>query len=76
MLLFVGPTGVGKTELAKATAAFLFDDERVMVRIDMSEFMEKHTVCVYRLATGLYRPRRGGAIDRLAATLAVLRRAP
>ncbi len=41
--LFLGPTGVGKTELAKALAAFLFDDEAAMVRIDMSEFMEKHT---------------------------------
>lgn len=44
VLLFIGPTGVGKTELAKATASFLFDSERAMVRIDMSEFMEKHTV--------------------------------
>jgi ATP-dependent Clp protease ATP-binding subunit ClpB len=42
--LFLGPTGVGKTELAKAVAAFLFDDERAMTRIDMSEFMEKHAV--------------------------------
>ncbi len=42
--LFLGPTGVGKTELTKALAEFLFDDERAMVRIDMSEFMEKHTV--------------------------------
>ena len=42
--LFLGPTGVGKTELAKTLAAFLFDDERAMVRIDMSEFMEKHAV--------------------------------
>jgi ATP-dependent Clp protease ATP-binding subunit ClpB len=42
--LFLGPTGVGKTELTKALAAFLFDDERAMVRIDMSEFMEKHAV--------------------------------
>ncbi|MDQ2750363.1 MAG: AAA family ATPase, partial [Actinomycetota bacterium] len=40
--LFLGPTGVGKTELAKALAGFLFDDDRAMVRIDMSEFMEKH----------------------------------
>ena len=39
-----GPTGVGKTELARALAEFLFDDERAMVRIDMSEYMEKHTV--------------------------------
>ncbi len=42
--LFLGPTGVGKTELAKALAAFLFDDENALVRIDMSEYMERHTV--------------------------------
>jgi len=42
--LFLGPTGVGKTELARAVADFLFDDERAMVRIDMSEYMEKHAV--------------------------------
>lgn len=42
--LFLGPTGVGKTELTKALAEFLFDDEQAMVRIDMSEFMEKHAV--------------------------------
>ena len=42
--LFLGPTGVGKTELAKALAEFLFDDEKAMVRIDMSEYGEKHTV--------------------------------
>ncbi len=42
--LFLGPTGVGKTELARSLAEFLFDDERSMVRIDMSEYMEKHTV--------------------------------
>ncbi len=42
--LFLGPTGVGKTELTKALAQFLFDDEQAMVRIDMSEFMEKHSV--------------------------------
>jgi ATP-dependent Clp protease ATP-binding subunit ClpA len=42
--LFLGPTGVGKTELTKALAEFLFDDETAMVRIDMSEFMEKHAV--------------------------------
>ena len=40
--LFLGPTGVGKTELTKALAEFLFDDEAAMVRIDMSEYMEKH----------------------------------
>ncbi len=42
--LFLGPTGVGKTELARAVAEFLFDDERAMIRIDMSEYMEKHAV--------------------------------
>jgi ATP-dependent Clp protease ATP-binding subunit ClpB len=42
--LFLGPTGVGKTELARSLAVFLFDDERAMVRIDMSEYMEKHSV--------------------------------
>jgi ATP-dependent Clp protease ATP-binding subunit ClpB len=42
--IFMGPTGVGKTELARALAEFLFDDERAMVRLDMSEYMEKHSV--------------------------------
>ncbi len=42
--LFMGPTGVGKTELARALAEFLFDDEKAMIRLDMSEYMEKHTV--------------------------------
>jgi ATP-dependent Clp protease ATP-binding subunit ClpB len=42
--LFLGPTGVGKTELARALAAFLFDDERALIRLDMSEYMEKHAV--------------------------------
>ena len=42
--IFLGPTGVGKTELARALAAFLFDDEKAMVRIDMSEYMERHAV--------------------------------
>ena len=42
--IFLGPTGVGKTELARALAEFLFDDERALVRLDMSEYMEKHTV--------------------------------
>jgi ATP-dependent Clp protease ATP-binding subunit ClpB len=42
--IFLGPTGVGKTELARALAEFLFDDERAMIRLDMSEYMEKHTV--------------------------------
>ena len=42
--IFLGPTGVGKTELARALAEFLFDDERAMIRIDMSEYQEKHSV--------------------------------
>jgi ATP-dependent Clp protease ATP-binding subunit ClpB len=42
--IFMGPTGVGKTELARAVAEFLFDDEKLMIRIDMSEYMEKHSV--------------------------------
>src|SRR5690606_37464941 len=42
--IFLGPTGVGKTELTKALAQFLFNDERMLVRIDMSEYMEKHSV--------------------------------
>ena len=42
--IFLGPTGVGKTELARALAEFLFDDDQAMVRLDMSEYMEKHTV--------------------------------
>jgi len=44
--LFLGPTGVGKTELAKALAEFLFNDERALTRIDMSEYMEKHQLQV------------------------------
>ena len=42
--IFLGPTGVGKTETARALAEYLFDDEQAMVRIDMSEYMEKHAV--------------------------------
>ncbi len=42
--IFLGPTGVGKTELARALAEFMFDDEQAMVRIDMSEYMERHAV--------------------------------
>src|SRR2546428_12791181 len=42
--IFLGPTGVGKTELARALAEFMFDDERAMVRLDMSEYQERHTV--------------------------------
>ena len=53
--LFLGPTGVGKTELARALAEFLFDDERAMLRIDMSEYMEKHAVARLIGAPGLRR---------------------
>ena len=42
--IFLGPTGVGKTELTKALAEFMFDDEKALIRVDMSEFMEKHSV--------------------------------
>ena len=42
--MFLGPTGVGKTELARALAEYLFDDEQSMVRVEMSEYMEKHAV--------------------------------
>ena len=60
-----GPTGVGKTELARALAEFLFDDERSMVRIDMSEYMEKHSVArLVGAPPGLRRLRRGRPADR------------
>jgi ATP-dependent Clp protease ATP-binding subunit ClpB len=62
--LFLGPTGVGKTELTKALAGFLFDDDTAMVRIDMSEFMEKHSVARHRGTSAMRRaacsPRRCG----------------
>ena len=54
--MFLGPTGVGKTELTKALAEYLFDDETAMVRLDMSEYMEKHSVVAAdRRASGLCR---------------------
>ncbi len=67
--LFLGPTGVGKTELARALAEFLFDDERAMVRIDMGEYQEKHTVArligappaTWATTRGASSPRRCGA---------------
>ena len=63
--LFLGPTGVGKTELCKALATFLFDSSDAMIRIDMSEFMEKHSVCpTHRCTPRLCRLRRGWLPDR------------
>ena len=57
--MFLGPTGVGKTELSKALAEFLFDDERAIIRIDMSEYMEKHTVAQTHRRTARIRRLRG-----------------
>ena len=72
--LFLGPTGVGKTELAKALAEYLFDSERAMVRIDMSEYMEKFSVAApHRRASGVRGLRRGRPADRGRAPQAVLR---
>ncbi len=52
--MFLGPTGVGKTELGRALAEFLFDDEAAMIRLDMSEYMEKHTVArLHRRTAGI-----------------------
>ena len=63
--LFLGPTGVGKTELARALAEFLFDDPRAMVRIDMSEYMERHSVArLVGRPTGIRRLRGGRPADR------------
>ena len=74
--LFLGPTGVGKTELARALAEFLFDDERAMIRIDMSEYMEKHSVSrLDRRAARLRRLRRGRSAHRGSAAPSVRGRA-
>ena len=74
--LFLGPTGVGKTELARALAEFMFDSQDAMVRIDMSEYMEKHAVAATgRRASRLRRLRRGRPADRGGAPPPVLRRA-
>ncbi len=74
--LFLGPTGVGKTELARALAEFLFDDERAMIRIDMSEYMEKHTVArLIGAPRRLRRLRRGRPAHRGGAPAALLGRA-
>jgi ATP-dependent Clp protease ATP-binding subunit ClpB len=74
--LFLGPTGVGKTETCKALAEFLFDTEEAMVRIDMSEYGEKHAVArLIGAPPGYVGLRRGRAADRGRAAPAVLRRA-
>lgn len=70
--LFLGPTGVGKTELCKALASFLFDTEEAMVRIDMSEFMEKHSVARLIGAPRLRGLRGGRLPDRGGAAQALL----
>ncbi len=70
--IFLGPTGVGKTELARALAEFLFDDERAMVRIDMSEYQEKHTVARLLGAPPGYIGYEGRAAHRSRTAPAVL----
>ena len=73
--VFLGPTGVGKTELARALAEFMFDDERAMVRLDMSEYQERHTVArLDRRAARLRRLRGGRPAHRGGAAAPVLRR--
>ena len=72
--LFLGPTGVGKTELAKALAEFLFDSEAAMIRLDMSEFGERHNVArLIGAPPGLRRVRGGGPLDRGGPPSALLR---
>ena len=61
---FLGPTGVGKTELAKALAEFLFNDENALIKIDMSEYMERFNVSKLTGASGICRLRRGRTADR------------
>ena len=64
--LFLGPTGVGKTELAKTLAQTLFDDEQNMVRIDMSEYMEKYSVSrLIRRLRDMLVMKRGASLQRL-----------
>ena len=68
--IFLGPTGVGKTELARALAEFLFDDEAAMVRIDMSEYMEKHTVSrLVGAPPGYVGFEEGGSLPRRCAAV-------
>ena len=75
--IFLGPTGVGKTEVARALAEFMFDDERAMVRLDMSEYQERHTVVATRRRAARLRRLRGGRpADRGGAAAAVLGRPP
>ncbi len=72
--IFLGPTGVGKTETARALAEFLFDDEQAMIRIDMSEYMEKHAVAQADWsASGIRGLRRRRPIDRGGAPASLLR---
>ena len=73
--LFLGPTGVGKTELARALAEFMFDSQDAMIRIDMSEYMEKHSVSRLVGAPRLRRLRRGRPADRGRPPPSLLRRA-
>ena len=75
--IFLGPTGVGKTELARALAEFMFDDERAMVRLDMSEYQERHTVArLVGAPPGLRRLRGGRPAHRGGPPPAVLGRPP
>ena len=74
--IFLGPTGVGKTELSRALAEFLFDDENAMIRIDMSEYMEKHTVArLIGAPPGYVGYEEGGQLIRSRPAQAVFRRA-
>ncbi len=71
--LFLGPTGVGKTELAKALAGSLFDDDGSVIRFDMSEFGERHTVSRLIGAPGIRRLRRGRSAHRAACAATPMR---
>jgi ATP-dependent Clp protease ATP-binding subunit ClpB len=67
--MFLGPTGVGKTQLSKALAEFLFDDEHAMVRLDMSEYMEKHTVArLIGAPPGYFGYEEGGKLSEAIGT--------
>ena len=72
--IFLGPTGVGKTELARALAEFLFDDERAMIRLDMSEYMEKHSVSrMIGAPPGYVGYEEGGQLTEAGAPAALFR---